>query len=121
MTAAGTATAREERTSSPERHNGSMWKVIAVFLAGITLSQASAWTTYVRSAVNRAEVSEQIRIEDPYVQDKAAIALQLNELSKKVEQQSTDISDIRDKVISIAFAVGVNPKEQHVRPRRGGE
>lgn len=43
-----------------ERKADSIWKGAALFLAGIVLSSAIAWSTYVRTAVTREDVQKMI-------------------------------------------------------------
>jgi hypothetical protein len=110
--------ARYEVPAISRGSNGaSVYRWIATFLLGIVLSQALSWATYVRGAVTKNEVSEQIRVESPYVQDKEAIRVQLQMIQQAQRDQSEKIGDIQQQLTHIGVAVGVEPTGRPQRRR----
>ena len=81
------------------RNGVTLWRTIAVTLAGIVMTGASGWLLFAKDQVDRAEMVEYIANHAPYTRDKTLI---LDHIRKSQQDAAEAKIDARQIIVQIA-------------------
>lgn len=91
---ASTAMAKQDL---PPQQVPEMWKSVALFLAGMVVTLAGVWGTYVRDAVTRKDVETMMETGTPYSRDKSGIEAKLAIIQSNQEQLAKDVRTVVER------------------------
>lgn len=91
---ASTAMAKQEL---PPQQVPEMWKSLALFLAGMVVTLAGVWGTYVRDAVTRKDVETMLETQTPYSRDKSGIEAKLAQIQQSQEALAKDVKAVVER------------------------
>jgi hypothetical protein len=91
-----------------------VWQQVATSLVAVVVSMLGFWLVEGREYVTRAEVSEMIAKESPYIRDRNMVLDRLSEMVEINRQLARAIQDLRVEISELRIE-RCNPSEQQGR------
>lgn len=75
--------------------SNNIWRTVAAWLFGLLIAGGGTWLTWGQHSITRAQVTEMIKVESPYIEDRRALQELLHQNSGSLERLSRAVEELK--------------------------